>query len=176
MNYPDLQTLTLVGRIAALAVIKTEDERDCLVVTMYHRITTDVTISVKFLNSNGLLTAYTNNNLVIGQELTVTGKLTGIRSFYMKDDVLTPLKQPEFQLKCLDYAFGSKPQLKEQPEPLPEVTFVTSKNKAKTEPALQPAEWQPLCVFAHQLYVESIFAQANVFFCNTQVIAFWLLH
>jgi hypothetical protein len=96
MNYPDLQTLTLVGRIANLTVITTEDDRECLVVTLYHRITTDTTITVKFLNSNGLLTAYTNNNLVIGQELTVTGKLTGIRSFYMKDDVLTPLKQPEF--------------------------------------------------------------------------------
>lgn len=115
MNYPDLQTLTLVGRIANLTVIKTEDERDCLVVTLYHRITTDATITVKFLNSNGLLTAYTNNNLVIGQELTVTGKLTGIRSFYMKEDVLTPLKQPEFQIKCMDYAFGSRPQPKTEP-------------------------------------------------------------
>jgi hypothetical protein len=110
MNYPDLQHLTLVGRIAALTIITTEDDRECLVVTLYHRITTDTTITVKFLNSNGLLTAHTNNNLVIGQELTVVGKLTGIRSFYMKDDVLTPLKQPEFQLKCLDYAFGSRPQ------------------------------------------------------------------
>ena len=141
MNYPDLQTLTLVGRIAALTVITTEDDRECLVVTLYHRITTDTTITVKFLNSNGLLTAYTNNNLVIGQELTVVGKLTGIRSFYMKDDVLTPLKQPEFQLKCLDYAFGSRPQPKEQPEPAPEVTPVTSREKAKVEPTLEPVEF-----------------------------------
>ena len=150
MNFPDLQTITLVGRIAALTAITTEDERECLVVTLYHRITTDAmgrelrgsiastTITVKFLNSNGLLTAYTNNNLVIGQELTVIGKITGIRSFYMKDDVLTPLKQPEFQLKCLDYAFGSRPQPKEQPEPLPEVTPVTSKKKVKVEPTLEP--------------------------------------
>lgn len=138
MNFPDLQHITLVGRIANLTVIKTEDDRDCLVVTLYHRITTDTTITVKFLNSNGLLTAHTNNNLVIGQELTVTGKLTGIRSFYMKDDVLTPLKQPEFQLKCLDYAFGSRPQPKEQPELAPEVTSVTSKKKVKVEPTLEP--------------------------------------
>jgi hypothetical protein len=108
------------------------------VVTLYHRITTDTTITVKFLNSNGLLTAYTNNNLVIGQELTVVGKLTGIRSFYMKDDVLTPLKQPEFQLECFNYAFGSRPQPKAQPEPLPEVTSVTTKSKAKVEPTLEP--------------------------------------
>jgi len=138
MNYPDLQHLTLVGRIAALTPVTTEDGRACLVVTLYHRITTEATITVKFLNSNGLLTAYTNNNLVIGQELTVVGKLTGIRSFYMKDDVLTPLKQPEFQLKCFDYAFGSRPQPKEQPEPLPEVTPVTSKGKAKVKPTLDP--------------------------------------
>lgn len=137
MNYPDLQTLTLVGRIAALTVIKTEDERDCLVVTLYHRITTDTTITVKFLNSNGLLTAYTNDNLVIGQELTVTGKLTGIRSFYMKDDVLTPLKQPEFQLKCIDYAFGSKPQPKVQDTETKE----PSTKKAKAKPTLELVEF-----------------------------------
>lgn len=137
MNYPDLQTLTLVGRIAALTVIKTEDDRDCLVVTLYHRITTDTTITVKFLNSNGLLTAYTNDNLVIGQELTVTGKLTGIRSFYMKDDVLTPLKQPEFQLKCIDYAFGSKPQPKVQDTETKE----PSTKKAKAKPTLELVEF-----------------------------------
>jgi hypothetical protein len=111
------------------------------VVTLYHRITTDTTITVKFLNSNGLLTAYTNNNLVIGQELTVVGKLTGIRSFYMKDDVLTPLKQPEFQLECFNYAFGSKPQPKAEPESTPEVTSVTTKSKAKVEPTLEPVEF-----------------------------------
>ena len=141
MNYPDLQNLTLVGRIANLTVITTRDDRECLVVTLYHRITTDTTITVKFLNSNGLLTAYTNNNLVIGQELTVVGKLTGIRSFYMKDDVLTPLKQPEFQLECFNYAFGSKPQPKAEPESTPEVTPVTSKRKAKVEPTLEPVEF-----------------------------------
>ena len=141
MNYPDLQNLTLVGRIANLTVITTRDDRECLVVTLYHRITTDTTITVKFLNSNGLLTAYTNNNLVIGQELTVVGKLTGIRSFYMKEDVFTPLKQPEFQLECFNYAFGSKPQPKAEPESTPEVTSVTSKKKAKVEPTLEPVEF-----------------------------------
>lgn len=135
MNYPDLQALTLVGRIANLSVIKTEDDRDCLVVTLYHRITTDVTITIKFLNSNGLLTAYTNDNLVVGQELTVVGKIQGIRSFYMKDDVLTPLKQPEFQLKVVDYAFGSKPQPKQEEAP------VATKKSKKAEPTLEPVDF-----------------------------------
>ena len=112
MNYADLQTFTAVGRIANLTVIKTEDERDCLVVTLYHRISQDAVVTIKFLNSNGLLTAYINDNLVVGQELTVSGKIQGLRSFYMKDEELVPLKQPEFQLKVTDYAFGSRPQPK----------------------------------------------------------------
>lgn len=125
MNYADLQTFTAVGRIANLTVIKTEDERDCLVVTLYHRISQDAVVTIKFLNSNGLLTAYTHDNLVVGQELTVSGKIQGIRAFYIKDEELMPLKQPEFQLKVIDYAFGSKPQPK-----VDEITKAISKKKA----------------------------------------------
>lgn len=124
MTYADLQTFTAVGRIANLTVIQTEDERDCLVVTLYHRISQDAVVTIKFLNSNGLLTAYTHDNLVVGQELTVSGKIQGIRAFYMKDEELMPLKQPEFQLKVIDYAFGSKPQPKAE-----EGTKATSKKK-----------------------------------------------
>lgn len=124
MTYADLQTFTAVGRIANLTVIQTEDERDCLVVTLYHRISQDAVVTIKFLNSNGLLTAYTNDNLVVGQELTVSGKIQGIRAFYMKDEELMPLKQPEFQLKVIDYAFGSKPQPKAE-----EGTKATGKKK-----------------------------------------------
>jgi len=130
MTYADLQTFTAVGRIANLTVIQTEDERDCLVVTLYHRISQDAVVTIKFLNSNGLLTAYTNNNLVVGQELTVSGKVQGIRSFYMKDEELMPLKQPEFQLKLTDYAFGSRPQPKVE-----EGTKATTKKKAATAAA-----------------------------------------
>ena len=130
MTYADLQTFTAVGRIANLTVIQTEDERDCLVVTLYHRISQDAVVTIKFLNSNGLLTAYTHDNLVVGQELTVSGKIQAIRSFYMKDEELVPLKQPEFQLKVTDYAFGSKPQLKAE-----EGTKATSKKKVASTAA-----------------------------------------
>ena len=132
MAYVDLQTVTLLGRIADLTVIQTEDERNCLVVTLYHRISQDAVVTVKFLNSNGLLTAYTNDNLVVGQELTVSGKIQAIRSFYMKEEELVPLKQPEWQMKVLDYAFGSKPQPKTEAK-------VTTK-KSKVQPTLEPIE------------------------------------
>ena len=132
MAYADLQTVTLLGRIADLTVIKTEDERNCLVVTLYHRIFQDAVVTVKFLNSNGLLTAYTNDNLVVGQELTVSGKIQAIRSFYMKEEELVPLKQPEWQMKVTDYAFGSKPQPKAEAK-------VTGK-KSKVQPTLEPIE------------------------------------
>jgi hypothetical protein len=130
MAYADLQTVTLLGRIADLTVIQTEDERNCLVITLYHRISQDAVVTVKFLNSNGLLTAYTNDNLVVGQELTVSGKIQAIRSFYMKEEELVPLKQPEWQMKVLDYAFGSKPQPKTEAK-------VTGK-KSKVQPTLEP--------------------------------------
>ena len=132
MAYADLQTTTLVGRIASLTVIQTEDERNCLVVTLYHRISQDAVVTIKFLNSNGLLTAYTNDNLVVGQELTVSGKIQAIRSFYMKDEELVPLKQPEFQMKVTDYAFGSKPQ--------PKAGAKVASKKSKALPTLEPVE------------------------------------
>ena len=132
MAYADLQTVTLLGRIADLTVIQTEDERNCLVVTLYHRISQAAVVTVKFLNSNGLLTAYINDNLVVGQELTVSGKIQAIRSFYMKEEELVPLKQPEWQMKVLDYAFGSKPQPKTEAK-------VTTK-KSKVQPTLEPIE------------------------------------
>lgn len=134
MTYADLQSTTLLGRIANLTVIKTEDERDCLVVTLYHRISQNVTVTVKFLNSNGLLTAYTNDNLVVGQELTISGKIKGIRAFYMKEDELIPLKQPEWQMNVTDYAFGSRPQPKTE-----ELKAKVSTRK-KVEPTLNPVK------------------------------------
>jgi len=130
MAYADFQSVTLLGRIANLTVITTEDDRQCLAVTLYHRISQDATVTVKFLNSNGLLTAYGNGNLVVGQDLTVTGKLQGIRAFYIKDEELTPLKQPEFQMRVTDYAFGSKPQ--------PKTESMAPGNQAKAEPTLEP--------------------------------------
>lgn len=132
MAYADLQSISLVGRIADIKMLMTEDERECLAITLYHRINGDALITVRFLNSNGLLTAHKNGNLVVGQELHVVGKIQAIRSFYMKDDELVPLKQPEFQLKVLDYAFGSKPQ------PKPEVTAPKATGKKKAEPTLEP--------------------------------------
>ena len=132
MAYADLQSLTLVGRIADLKILQTEDERECLAITMYHRISQDSTITVRFLNSNGLLTAYKNNNLVVGQELHVSGKIQAVRSFYLKEEELIPLKQPEFQLKVTDYAFGSKPQPKQEPK--------ASVKKPKAQPTLELVE------------------------------------
>lgn len=126
MAYADLQQITLLARIGDIKVIRTEDDRECLVITAYHRMSSDATVTIKFLNSNGLLTAYGNGNLVVGQELTLIGKIQAIRSFYMKNEELVPLKQPEWQLKVTDYAFGSRPQ--------PKVQEVKSK---KVEPTLE---------------------------------------
>lgn len=111
----DLQSVTLHGRIAHMELVAYNDQ-EFLSVSMMHTISDSMDVRVRFTNSNGLLTAFRNNTVVVGQELTVSGSIKSIRSTYMKDDVLMPLKNPELQFRCISYAFGSKPQQKvEQP-------------------------------------------------------------
>jgi hypothetical protein len=108
---PDFQSTTIHGRIAYMEM-GTYQEQEFLSVTLAHTISENTDVRIRFTNSNGLLTAFRNGNLVIGQELTVSGNIKGIRAFYMKDDELTPLKYPELHLRCTGYIFGSKPQVK----------------------------------------------------------------
>ena len=111
---PDFQQLSLHGRIAHME-LATHEGQDFLAVTLMHTINENTNVRVRFTNSNGLMTAFNNGNLVVGQELTIGGALKGIRAFYMKDDILTPLKNPEFQMRVTSYAFGSKPKAVAQP-------------------------------------------------------------
>lgn len=119
---PDFQQTVLHGRIAHMEVVDYED-RKFLSVTLVHTISDTADVRVKFTNSNGLLTAFNNGTLVVGQELTISGTIKGIRAFYLKDDVLTPLKMPELQFRCMSYAFGSKPQPKAEITPMAEPTL-----------------------------------------------------
>ena len=114
---PDFQQTVLHGRIAHMEVVDYED-RKFLSVSLVHTISDTADVRVKFTNSNGLLTAFNNGTLVVGQELTISGTIKGIRAFYLKDDALTPLKMPEFQFRCMSYAFGSKPQAKPEVTPM----------------------------------------------------------
>lgn len=108
---PDFQQTILHGRIAFMEVVSYEGQ-EFLSVTLAHTMSENTDVRVRFTNSNGLLTAFNNGTVVVGQELTVSGTIKGIRAFYMKDDALMPLKYPEIQLRCQNYVFGSKPQPK----------------------------------------------------------------
>ncbi len=108
---PDFQQVTVHGRIAHMEKVLYQ-EKEFLSVVLAHTISEQADVRIKFTNANGLLTAYNNGTVVIGQELTVTGRIKGIRTFYMKDDVLTPLKNPELQMSVSAYIFGTKPQPK----------------------------------------------------------------
>jgi hypothetical protein len=69
-----------------------------------------VSVTLTFTNNNGLNTAFTNGNLVVGQELRVYGRINGIRTTYMDEqNNLQILKRPEIQLIVKDYEFGRKP-------------------------------------------------------------------
>lgn len=110
---PDFQQVVLHGRIAHMELAYFQGD-EFLSVTLAHTMSENTDIRVRFTNSNGLLTAFRNGTVVVGQELTVSGTIKGIRSFYMKDDTLTPLKYPEVQLRCQGYVFGTKPMIKSE--------------------------------------------------------------
>lgn len=107
----DFQHVVVHGRIAHMEIVSYQGD-DFLSVTLAHTISENADVRVKFTNGNGLLTAFRNGTVVIGQELTVSGNIKGIRAFYLKDDDSVPLRYPEIQLRCQGYIFGSKPMAK----------------------------------------------------------------
>jgi hypothetical protein len=110
-KYADFQQVVFHGRIAYMEAVN-YDGKEFLAVTLMHTLSETTDLRIRFTNGNGLLTAYRNGNLVVGQELTISGNIKGIRAFYMKEDELVPLKHPELQVRCMGYVFGSKPEQK----------------------------------------------------------------
>jgi hypothetical protein len=105
---------TIVGNIAHLEVA-THEDREFLAITMYVKDQFDGVCRIKFNNSNGLLTAYNNGTLVIGQQLILTQwdvRINMIRTHYTKDDQLVALKYPEIALTRVRAVIGAVPQAK----------------------------------------------------------------
>ena len=112
IKYPDAQQLTVHGRIANLEEVEYNDQI-FLSAAMYTTISEQTDARIVFTNSNGMLTALRNGNLIVGQEMTLIGRIKGIRAFYEdKEGQLQPLKNPELQMTVQQYIFGSKPQPK----------------------------------------------------------------
>lgn len=119
---------TIVGNIAYLEVAVHEG-REFLAITMYVKDQYDGVCRIKFNNSNGLLTAYNNGTLSVGQQLILTQwdvRINSIRTHYFKDDQLIALKYPEVALTRVRAVIGSAP------EPKPAV----AQQQPKAEPTL----------------------------------------
>jgi len=119
---------TIVGNIAYLEVAVHEG-REFLAITMYVKDQYDGVCRIKFNNSNGLLTAYNNGTLVIGQQLILTQwdvRIASIRTHYAKDNQLIALKYPEVALTRVRAVIGSAPEPKPavvQQQPMVEPTL-----------------------------------------------------
>ena len=119
---------TIVGNIAHLEVAVHEG-REFLAITMYVKDQYDGVCRIKFNNSNGLLTAYNNGTLSVGQQLILSQwdvRINSIRTHYTKDDQLVALKYPEVALTRVRAVIGSAP------EPKPAV----AEQQPKAEPTL----------------------------------------
>jgi hypothetical protein len=110
-QYADSQQVQFSGRVAFIKQYTNEADNSVFVaIKLIHNLNSMVQITVTFTNNNGLNTAYSNGNLVVGQELRVYGRITGIRTTYQdQDGQLQVLKRPELQLTVKDYEFGRKP-------------------------------------------------------------------
>jgi hypothetical protein len=113
-QYADSSHVQFQGRIAFIKqFVNEKDNSEFIAVKIIHNLNSLVSVTLTFTNNNGLNTAFTNGNLVVGQELRVYGRINGIRTTYMDEqNNLQILKRPEIQLIVKDYEFGRKPTSK----------------------------------------------------------------
>lgn len=110
-QYADSSQVQFQGRVAFIKQFTNEEDGSQFIgVKLIHNVNSMLSITLTFTNNNGLNTAYSNGNLVVGQELRVYGRINGIRTTYMDEqNQLQVLKRPEIQLIVKDYEFGRKP-------------------------------------------------------------------
>jgi len=89
--------------------------REFLAITLYVKDQAEGTCRIKFNNANGLLTAYNNGTLVVGQQLILSQydvRINSIRTHYEKDGQLVALKYPEVSLTRVRATIGAAPEAK----------------------------------------------------------------
>ena len=97
-----------------MKVVTHEDDK-FLAIIMYVNDSAKDRCRIRFNNNNGLLTAYTNGTLVVGQQLILTQwdvRINSIRTHYTKNDQLIALKYPEIALTRVRAVIGSVPDVK----------------------------------------------------------------
>jgi len=105
---------TIVGNITYMEKAVYEG-KEFLAVTMAVDDMYEGACRIKFNNSNGLLSAFTNGTLVVGQQLILTQydvRLSSIRTHYFKDGDLVALKCPEIALTRVRAVIGAAPKPK----------------------------------------------------------------
>jgi hypothetical protein len=105
---------TIVGNIAFMEKAVHEG-REFLAITLYVKDQFEGTCRIKFNNANGLLTAYNNGTLVVGQQLILSQydvRINSIRTHYEKDGQLVALKYPEVSLTRVRATIGAAPEAK----------------------------------------------------------------
>ena len=110
---------TIIGNITYMEPA-THEGREFLAITVAVNDRYDTSCRIKFNNSNGLLTAYRNGTLVVGQQLILSQydvRINSIRTHYSKDGQLLPLRYSELALTNVRATIGSAPKPKSMPAP-----------------------------------------------------------
>ena len=108
---------TIIGNITYMEKA-THEGREFLAITLGVNDMYEGTCRIKFNDTNGLLTAYNNGTLVVGQQLILSQydvRINSIRTHYLKDGDLVALKCPEIALTRVRATIGAAPRPKTEP-------------------------------------------------------------
>ena len=117
---------TIIGNITYMEVAVHEG-KEFLAITVAVNDRFNSSCRVKFNNSNGLLTAYINKTLVVGQQLILSQydvRIDKIRTHYLKDGKMLALKCPELTLTGVRATIGALPKAANGAAPKPTISAV----------------------------------------------------
>jgi hypothetical protein len=110
VNWPDMNQLLVQGRLLFAEKVQNNQGQFIAVTVATTTKKGSEGMSVVF-NSSDLIDKFDNGWLVPGRRVTVIGKLAEVRTHYMRQGELTPLKRPELKLfSGAIHDFGALPK------------------------------------------------------------------
>ena len=97
-TYASFNSFTVQGRIFAAELIPYNGSEFVAITVITNCVNDDEGMTVKFTNSNGLVSLFKKGGLPIGRMVTVTGHIKHVSETYTKDGEVRLLKRPNIDL------------------------------------------------------------------------------
>ena len=97
-TYASFNSFTVQGRIFASELIPYNGTEFVAITVITNCVNDDEGMTVKFTNSNGLVSLFKKGGLPVGRQLTITGHIKRVSETYTKDGEVRMLKRPNIDL------------------------------------------------------------------------------